>query len=128
MPPCFRPNCAEMEGELLRLAALSLVSSSAPFTHTRTLPIHTITNILSSYLALLATAAKDNAELAGRNQVTAWDVIRSLNEFGEGDLGELREEALRTADGAGEQGDRIRELATQLRGNYKLTQARLTQN
>ena len=106
----------KMEGELLRLATLSIVTSSAPFTHTRTLPIHTITNIMSSYLSLLATAAKDNAELAGRNKVTAWDVVRSLNEFGEGDLDVLREEAIRTADGMGAQGDSVRELSTQLRG------------
>lgn len=105
-----------MEGELLRLATLSIVTSAAPFTHTKTLPIHTITNILSSYLSLLATAAKDNAELSGRNKVTAWDVVRSLKEFGEGDLEVLKEEAMRTADGMGEQGDRIRELSTQLRG------------
>jgi hypothetical protein len=103
-----------LPAHLLQLATLQLVTRSSPFTHSRTLPLHTFSHLISDYLQLLARAAKDNAELAGRTDVSVWDVGRALDEFGTGGLSELREEMMK-GDG-GDDADRIRDLGGTLKG------------
>ncbi|KAI5481099.1 Bromodomain transcription factor [Pseudohyphozyma bogoriensis] len=95
---------------LLQLATLQLVTQAAPFTHCRTLPLHTLTDLVADYLQLLAKAAKDSAELAGRDKVSVWDLGNALGEFGVGGLADLRDE-LDKGNGASEEAERIRDLA-----------------
>lgn len=107
---------SHLPSHLLHLATLSLVTRSSPFTHARTLPLHTLSHLVADYLQLLATSAKDNAELAGRDKISVWDVAAALEEFGTGPMEELREEAQRKDEGLGEEPERIRELAHGLKG------------
>ena len=78
---------------LLQLSILQLVTASAPFSHTRTAPVHALAHLAADYIHLLASTAKHAAEHAGRTHVSVWDVGRALQEFGPGSLGELTVEA-----------------------------------
>jgi hypothetical protein len=113
-----RSDPSQLPSHLLHLATLQLVTRSSPFTHTRTLPLHTLSHLLQEYLSLLATAAKDAAELAGRDKVSVWDVGCALDEFGSGGLDELKDEVGKGDQGVGEEADRIRELAQGLKGGF----------
>lgn len=108
----------ELPAYLLHLATLQLLCRAAPFTHARTLPLHTLSDLAADYIHLLATAAKSNAELAGRNQTTIWDLGRALEEFGTGTLGELRDE-MEKGGGGTEEGLRLRSIAGGLKGLFE---------
>lgn len=81
-----------MEQELLRIATLQIITTSTQFTHTNSSAIQTLTQILSNYIYLLATTAKENAESAGRGNVAIWDLGRAIDEFGVGRIADLKDE------------------------------------
>lgn len=106
---------------LLQLSLLHLVTRSAPFTHTKTVPLHALSHLVDNYIHLLATTAQQAAELAGRTDVSVWDVGRALDEFGAGGGGMdglMREVEAQAGEGEQEEGEagRIAQLAVQLRG------------
>jgi hypothetical protein len=110
------PAPASLPSHFLTLSTLQLLTRSSPFTHAQSLPLHTLSDLLGSYLSLLAKTAKDNAELSGREEVGIWDIGRALEEFGiGGGVRELKEECQR-GRGGGVEGAMIRELAVGLRG------------
>ena len=101
--------------QLLYLATVQLVTKSAPYSHSKTIPLHALSHLVADYLQLLATAAKSHAELAGRDKASVWDVASALEDFGTGTLGDLRDDA-EHGDGGGEEGERLRDLAGGLKG------------
>lgn len=113
--PTLSPDLPEY---LLQLALVQLLTKAAPFTHTRTLPLHALSHVVSSYIQLLASTASQAAELAGRTQVGVWDVGRAIEEFGTGGLGELRSEVQQGKMREEEEGmgERVNVLAESLRG------------
>lgn len=115
---------------LLHLSLLQLVTTRTPFSHSHTLPLHTLTHLTSAYLQLLATSAKEHAERAGRTDVSLWDLGEVIEEIGGGVEG-LREEVESggLGDGmmgemedeeAGEERKRIEELARVMGGRFRL--------
>lgn len=108
----------ELPRHLLHLSTLQLVTRASPFTHSRTLPLHTLSHLIQNYLGLLAQAAKDAAEHSGRDKISIWDVGSALEEFGAGTLADLKDEVERGDEGVGEEAQRIRELARGLKGEF----------
>ncbi|KAL8293664.1 hypothetical protein RQP46_000365 [Phenoliferia psychrophenolica] len=96
--------------QLLYLATVQLVTKSAPYSHSKTIPLHALSHLVADYLQLLASAAKANAERAGRDKASVWDVARALEEFGTGTLSDLRDD-VEHSDGGGDEGERLRDLA-----------------
>lgn len=105
---------------MLHLSTLQLVTRASPFTHSRTLPLHTLSHLIQDYLGLLAQAAKDAAEHSGRDKVSIWDVGSALDQFGAGTLADLKDEVERGDEGVGEEAQRIRELAQGLKGELSV--------
>lgn len=115
-----------LASHLLHLSVLQLVTRSSPFTHSRTLPLYTLSDLLADYLGLLAKSAKDAAELSGRDKVSVWDVGKALEEFGLGDINDMKEELesgmnIEREEGVEDENDRLRELAGGLRGKSLIT-------
>ena len=52
-------STTSLPAHLLHLATLELLTRSAPFSHSRTLPLHTLSDLVADYLQLLATTAKE---------------------------------------------------------------------
>ncbi|SCZ94368.1 BZ3500_MvSof-1268-A1-R1_Chr12-2g03851 [Microbotryum saponariae] len=110
----FDPS--QLPRQLLHLSTLQLVAQAAPsFTHARSLPIHTLSDLLQDYLGLLASSAKARAELAGRDKVAVWDIGATIDEFGVGPIYELKDEAMKPGSPPTEDGGlRIPEVAHEL--------------
>jgi histone H3/H4 len=100
---------------VLQLATLQLITRSAPFTHVRTLPLHIFSDLLRDYLQLLAAAAKDTAEQAGRTKISVWDVGRALDEFGTSSMADLKDD-LDQNNGDSQEIQKIRTMAENLQG------------
>lgn len=91
-----------LPSHLLHLSILSLLvppslpppgsDPSLPRALTRAQPVHALAHLAHDFIRLLATAAKESAEHAGRAEVSVWDVGRAVGEFGVGGLGGLGEE------------------------------------
>ncbi|GAA5979240.1 hypothetical protein JCM11641_001970 [Rhodosporidiobolus odoratus] len=139
-PPTTLPS------HLLHLSTLLLLSRSsshsstssstttpAPgFTHSKSLPLHTLSHLLRDYLCLLATTAQTAAETAGRHKSSVWDLAHALDDLGFRGLNgirELRDEAETADAGVEEEADRVRELALGLQDhlNSQPQQAPLAQ-
>lgn len=104
-------------------ASSSAANSTSPagFTHARTLPLHTLSHLLRSYLHLVASAAVESANQAGRTKVSLWDVGEVLDEYGfrgRAGLAELKEEAERGLDGVEEEAEQLADLAKGLQGAF----------
>ncbi|SCV73099.1 BQ2448_7024 [Microbotryum intermedium] len=110
----FAPS--QLPRQLLHLSTLQLVTQAAPsFTHARSLPIHTLSDLLQDYLGLLASSAKARAELAGRDKVSVWDVGATMDEFDVAPIYELKDEAMKPKPPPTEDdGLRIPEVAHEL--------------
>ncbi len=78
---------------VLHLAALHALAS-AGFASTSSAASMTLTDVVARYLRLLATTSVERAAFAGRSKVAAIDVVRTLEDLGLGDVGELQEWAL----------------------------------
>lgn len=100
------------------MATLELVTRSSPFTHAKSIPLHVLSDLVGDYITLLASAAKANADLAGRHKPSVWDVGRALEEFGTASWAELSDD-VEHSDGGGDEGQRIRDLAGGLKGTFK---------
>ncbi|GAA6015446.1 hypothetical protein JCM10207_008597 [Rhodosporidiobolus poonsookiae] len=100
---------------LSRAATQATASPAQPgFTHARTLPLHTLTHLLTAYLHLVASTAVNSANHAGRTGVALWDVADALGQLGfagRAGIEELKEEARRGQDGVEEEAEQLRELA-----------------
>lgn len=111
-----------LPSHLLHLSTLQLITRAAPFTHAQNAPLRSLTDLLGSYLSLLALAARDNADLAGRDSVSVWDVGRALDEFAgtstSTGLRQLKEECKNSQGGGGLEGRQLRELAQGLSGPF----------
>lgn len=70
-----------MEAALLRLATLGIITTSAPFTHTTSGVVDSLSSILERYLLVVGAAAAESAALAGRREVSLWDLQQALSEF-----------------------------------------------
>lgn len=73
-----------LPSHLLTLATLRLLTLTpgSRFTHVRQLPLTVLSELTARYLELLAVAAKQYAEQAGRTAVSARDVVDAINQFG----------------------------------------------
>ncbi|PLW23108.1 hypothetical protein PCASD_10508 [Puccinia coronata f. sp. avenae] len=60
--------------KLLAIATLQIISNSTPFTAIRPIPLATLTHVATSYLELLAQAARAHADHSGRTLINASDI------------------------------------------------------
>lgn len=101
---------------LTYLSTLLLVTRSTQFTHTRQLPILTLSHLFSQLIESIATKSKLSAELSGRSKSTVWDVVDALEELGIGTSEELLEEVEKGDQGIQDQVMGLRELSKGLQG------------
>lgn len=75
----------ELAFHLVTLATLRLLTLNPGnrFSHVRAVPLQTLSQLTERYLSLLAITAKQHAELAGRTQPNAADVVQAMEDFGQ---------------------------------------------
>ncbi|KAF9438381.1 hypothetical protein BGZ76_008292 [Entomortierella beljakovae] len=85
-------NLANFCQSMLRISSLHILQS-AGYDAVQANPMSVLVDCLTRYLEFLAEAVKDFAELSGRSQVTAFDVVDGFSELGI-DISALKEWAV----------------------------------